>query len=725
MGLHDSYTKNITDTQEREAFAMQKMTIDDAFYEKFKNKYMVKFKLNDEYVNKIKKALPKSYKPDKAKIETQKRISEQLHEEIFATHVRQLFTPISRIVVQASASGSVEREMQAFYNYVYLHGTPENKEKIEKLANDIFEKKLKLQEEQKKQNNNDAIEDAREALYEANVAFERFGDSIFAQEMKRANEMVPRIKALMEETEPIEKLVENYREIRSYTSLFAEVERLKPVMENKLAPEEYDKIFKDMSSVQMLIMNYLGMTGFLANPALASNFDLTELKKISGSELENVLGDVFEWNIFGIEKPEMTEEEIEIANSQDSLEQKLINDLASENNYTYANWEDQIKDYFGVKADHVEVMTLDGERMTLSRPSMVKLYEDGRPFYAFPDTATAKEAVLCMPVEGVKLLCGKEAIKKMDTTEKEFNLQPPSELEIFIDQLISGLGGLFNKDWRLDSVRQYEIALEKHNWNEASKRYAKNIDELTSDPQVRDKAKRLSSLVRAERAEKEKEKIEAEAAREDISVEEYKAKKKVENILEKVEKREKQRSGEECAKEKKARENRVDKVRTLDLPKRTIRRMRLALENCDSLVQNIIIKPDEDWVKNAAQMMVVNHIMNQVDTMVENKSNNLTDTLAQICKDSKPEPKITAMVTSLMQDPVFKDRVNSLSEQDKMDIFGKGTSNEQRSKLNKFNSDFVKAKMVKEHQKEQAKEVQKEEKLKVPQKNDSVQLPKK
>lgn len=690
MGLHDSYGQDFASTQEYTDYLNGKLKDPKAYYEHFMLKYKIDFKIDKANADKVLDLLPESYKPNTARLEQQKAISERLHDVIFKTAYEINFNPMHRVAGYSSTKSGA-RYLNAIYMHIAFFGTPEHKEKVTTYCTQVFEKKMALDKALNTPENAEAIDIARDELYEAQETLDNFGKEVLAEELERAANDVPHVMELMEQADNPEKLLEHYNEIRKYNNFYSECDNFLPHIKDQLQPGLYEKYKLLFGSVMSRQMELLNRASYLANPEIAERIDMENIKTLENDpEVYEKFSEAGEWELFD------TRNKKGIEGKHIDTEYRNILGVSAHINFVRSEWEAEINDCYGVRNSSVEILTLNGERKELNNETLVELYEKGEPFYAIPKDCDSDIAQLCVPTANHHLVAGFEAIKNLDTKELEFKGHVPSKAARAWDAFIS----IFSKDLRVKEVVKYEQELAEHNKHNELRKQAKLAKAMVENPGTSLKSQIFGAKVRREvnQAKRDYESAEVKSMAERLKISEVEARKRMGEKAQAAaaESERSARITDKSLAEEDSRRAHIKAARALGLPRNMVYRFRVALENGGKASLEAMNNPAKDWVKSAARMVVANLVLGQVEDVISGK---ITDTkqfpglLKNICKDSNAVANMNAIAKGLENNAEFANYLSSLSDEKKMDIFGNGLGAEQRAKISEFNNTFLKSTM--------------------------------
>lgn len=706
MGLHDIYMKDIQGTSERKQHVTGEIEINKELYEEVKRKVKINFRrLDEDGIEELKAALPKNYRPSQERIEEQKKYSEDIHEEIFATHFDLALSSKFSKIWSTFSNDNVDRGLQIFYGYLSYYASDVNRNRLETLSENIFDKLCAVDKAEKENADADKLDALREELYDAREALAKFEDEIVVEELRRTAEAAPRLLELINETTTPEKIFENYREIRLRLSFMAESDNFLSENKHRFDEAEYEKLRLAIGSVQAKGMEVLYQASYIANPILAENFDLEEMKVMGSNGLDLLSVDVTDWDIFDPEKAVgATEEEKQLDKRCMQLEAESVSDFTETSVFTYNEWMSEIKTYFDCTGDLVKIKTFDGEVFDLKPENFMKLYEEGTPFFAFHKNSNRGEAVVCLPTEGHHLAVGKEQIDKIDTGKLEFNLPRPSKLAYALDHIKS----FFGKEYRVESVKRYEDELALYNKRVILRDYAKHAKNYVRSIETKQEAIEFAlDVIKEENAnslEAEDAKIVKEAKDAGKSVEEYVRgyKQREQDAIAKLEK--KNKILKDLASSKAEKNKLIAKLKETNLPKQNIRRIRLAYDEAEKKVSNELSVDKRNWLKCAAALIVRNRIKAELEsTLVGKDFNNLSPLLSKITKIEKVPKEIEKSINSFAENKAFEIYVNKLPKEKKAELFEGPNTPENAVKIDKFLSDFQEFVAAEEGKKDVAK----------------------
>lgn len=693
MGLHDDYMKHIWAMKEYKQYEAGEIPeVDNKFYEEFKSKYKYNFKLNDTYIKQIKDALPKEYRPSQSRIEEQLKVSEKLHEVIFSTHYNYAFGSKFGRIYETFSNTPPTRSKQAFIGYLSEYATDENRTKLNEISQKIFDCQMEAKnaEAGKKP---DAIDAAKEALFDAREEMDKFVKGIMVDELRRAAKEAPRVDDLMAKSNTPEKILENYREIRLRLMFMAESDNFLKTCKNVLDENEISEMREVFGKVHAKGKEFLNRAGFMANPTLAGNFDMEEVKLLSSKKLDKISFVLDKWDIFDPYKSEVkSDEEFEQREREIKAESGIVSGFTEMKAEVFNEWSADIRSYFGTGEGKVKIMDLEGDIRDLTVDELDDLYKDGCPFWAMNTASNRAEAVLCMPTEGHHLAVGKEAIDKIDTGKLEFNMKRPSSALFALDSFIS----FFNSNWRVKEVKKYKDELAIHEKRVALREFGEKTKKMVRDPRFKPDAIAFAHKVIMEETKEslkvEEANIAQEASKAGKTVEEYVKNygKFQEEKLAKLE--EEKRTLKETEDISTERNQLIGKLKSTEMPKHNVRRIRLALEKADEAVLNEVGNKRVNWVKRAASLMVRNQIKAELETILSgNKTvDKLPSTLTNVCKDNRPTYSVENKIKDLAKNDLFKNYVEGLSEDKKKEYFASASVKSQSENFSKFVTEFRK-----------------------------------
>lgn len=454
MGLHDMYFTILSGSQESRDYRNGSVELDEKFRKSVKENYKIKFTVSDAHIKEMLSRMPESYRPSAERIQAQIKVSEKLHDEIFDTAFELEFNKkfaaldFSKYAPQYQPS----RGMQRFYMYVSEYGTEENKAKLNDILDRVYKNRVSIDEAMKSELSEDDkqafIEYSREEYEKVALELKNFGREIAVSEIRKSAEEVPKYLDLIKESDSPEKVLENYKQIRTLGAYFLESQGFLSDFEDLFDPDEYKKMEITLGSTHNPGHEFLNRAGSIANPQLAKNFDMEEIKTLSDDFGIYVMNATtgFDWDDVSVE------------------EQKVIVSMAGHNGSVFAEWTSKICSQYGLQTGDIDIYTFDGKRQKFTQDVMAKLYEDGLPFYAMPKNAPFDpdnlSAVLCQPTAGHHLACGKKEIEAIDVSDKgKCTAKRPSGLAFAWDSIISSI----KPNWRVSSVKKYEDELALFN----------------------------------------------------------------------------------------------------------------------------------------------------------------------------------------------------------------------------------------------------------------------
>lgn len=697
MGLHDIYSQLLHGSNEAGSYQDGKIGKNYLLYEDLKKKYMIDFKITQEHVDLIKSILPDSYRPNPDRIAEQKRVCNELHEVIFQTAYEIEFSDIKRVL----GITNLDRGKQAFLIYTSMYGTEANKTKLNEIAKKMHDNRKAELEALKNPKNTEAIDAAREDLDDSMNELEQFIKDNVVEEIRRAAAEAPNIEKLMSDSTTPGKMFSNYRNIRTHLVIMNESEKFLALYKDMFSKEEYASLCKSFGRVYGKGMDFLTVTGQMANPLLAENFDMEEMKLLRSEELSSIEDSLEEWEEYALAEEDKEKEKnlspeekqkLKEARATDKFkkegEQSIISTMANYGTFVDAEWRMDINNYFGKESGDIVIQTLDGEEKLLSDEVIAELYEDGLPFLAYSKSADKPEGVICMPTVGHHLAVGKEAICNIETTTIK-SVTRPNFLAVALD----GVLGWMNEDWRLQSVLDYENKLALHQKDVELRKTAEYTKKMVNDPKqqyLADKfAGKIYEQVRKETLAQEQKDLQDAAARNKLTIEQYKE--LVQNQLEEQKLRNELLG--KCITALGQAGKQIADLKAMGMPMSDARRIRLALEKSNTLVKDELMSEKKDFVKAAATMVVRNAIANEMDEVVHGKHDldKLPKTLANICKDNKPVEKVEHTIKQLAENKLFAQYVNSMDETKRSQLFDNlPTEPEQRAKLEEFVGGFKK-----------------------------------
>lgn len=546
MALHDVYARAIRHSKEYREFTLDtgRTAISSEELEAIVKKYKYDFVMNEDDVKELIGQLPGSYKPDAARIEKQRAVSEKLNEESIRAEAEAVSNPISKAVSICSAGMYFDYEDEYFLNCIANYGSDESKQRLTGMAEEIAKANKELVELAEKRdraqynyhkgllsNPDHPSDEVDEALRQYNEALKALNDkksafreaykSIAPVEIRRfASQMDGFVDKLNRASDP-EYLLENYKEIRIKTAMFAESAELLKKFKNSFEPRELEILGTQFGRSNALSRKILADANVIAHP-IGKYVDVSALKEVDPNALKTILEN-FSDRIFSRSK------ELSNAYEQDPEKKKVMRNLTAENSLVenigstaknaFNLWSSSIRNLYGIAKDDILIQTLDGRNMVLDEKNMVQLYKEGRPFFAQPRTVSGEPATLFQPLDGYNLAYG-DGILNAQANDPGAAPEEPNAIVRTWDSIISAIGGIFGLDWRVDSVVKYEAELEvyttRQNLSEGldhAKQHFDNLQYECMEVDLRRYAAELDAAEAAKKAQEEAERREAERNR--------------------------------------------------------------------------------------------------------------------------------------------------------------------------------------------------------------------
>lgn len=386
--------------------------------EQIRTKFQPANATHAESIDAFVSALPDSYKPNLAVLESQRKIQDKVMDVMTDVEIDIMFSPIRSACIRVGTFKE-QRSVEALAGYIDLYGSKETREALYEIINTEPFDADKFKEE-----------------------FNKFAPG----ELKKAADHMADLNNRIMTADTPEKKLDLYREVRIASSMGMESEKLLPLYKDGFTQEELADAEVKYGSLYGSSNLFLTEVSSMAHP-LASFVDFTALKKLPEPLVYNLIDKnlISKLGTGGSYLPEIV----------------TLTDISTAKVSALADWTTAIRNQVGANDQPIIYRTIMGKTGVLDAEAMDALYEAGDPFYAIPiEEADKKDPILCQPFFGNKLLVG-EAVANPPAFPDVPKPKEPSFVEKAVDSLISVIGDLFGKAWGLNSVRRYEAELER------------------------------------------------------------------------------------------------------------------------------------------------------------------------------------------------------------------------------------------------------------------------